>query len=78
MPIASGVVIPVDLERQQRLAEQLGNEPGIEISGIGPTGIAVVLESETMAAMTSLTSKVVALPDVVDLRMTYCNWEDQF
>lgn len=77
MPIASGVVVPADAEQAHLLAEQLGTEPGVEISGVGPVGVAVVFESETMDALNKLTGKIKQRADVVDLQIAYCNWEDQ-
>lgn len=76
MPIAGGVVIPVQVEASQDLAERLGAQAGVEVSGVGPAGIALVFESDTMEAMNRLTSMVRERKDVADLQMTYCNWED--
>jgi len=77
MPIASGVVVPVDMALKQQLADDLGQRTEVEISGVGPLGIAVVLETASMDAMTSLTGQIAGRHDVMDLQMTYCNWEDQ-
>ncbi len=73
MPIAGAVVSAADLEGKQQLAGLLGAEPGVEVSGVGPIGIAIIVETETMKALTSLTKKIKQRPDVADLRMTYCN-----
>ena len=75
MPIAGGVIIPQQ-ESSTELAEQLANETGVEVSGIGPGGIALVFETETMDGMTQLTRRIRARRGVADLQMTYCSWED--
>ena len=77
MPIGGAVVIAMDMKNQQQLANLLEAELGLEVSGVGPTGIAIIVESETMKEMTSLTNNIKQLKDVADVQVIYCNWEDQ-
>lgn len=76
MPIASGVIVPSVPEQQQQLVDRLNAHESIEVSGIGPKGIAVVFEESDMSKMTKLTKAVAEWDDVADLQMAYCNWED--
>ncbi len=76
MPISGAVVIVSDLQEKQSLASELAAEDGVEVSGIGPAGIAIIVETKTMDEMTCLTSKIKHRSDVKDLEVTYCNWED--
>lgn len=77
MPIAGAVVTAANSEGGQDLAGLLVSEAGVEVCGIGPAGIAIIVESDSMDGLTSLTKKIGQREDVADLRMTYCNWEDQ-
>jgi len=76
MPIASGVIIPQQPKASNELADLLAVEKGVEVSGIGPHGVALVFEADTMNDMTYLTKRIRSRQDVADLQMTYCSWED--
>lgn len=76
MPIAGGIVVPVQKDAGQNLALSLTQETGVEVSGIGPGGIAVVLERASMAGVTGLAERLAARTDVAAVQVTYCNWED--
>jgi len=76
MPIAGALVIAVEMAHQQELADQLAAESGVEINGVGPVGIAITVETETMKEMTCFAAKVKQLEHVADFQLTYCNWED--
>jgi nitrate reductase NapAB chaperone NapD len=77
MPIGGALVITVNKQNLQGLAGSLEAEPGVEVNGVGPAGIAITVESASMKEMTRLTAKIRGRMDVADLQVTYCNWEDQ-
>ncbi len=75
MPIASGVLVAVSSDREDSLVERLKQHEAIDVSGVGPKGIAIVLERSTMQEMTNLTKELAAWEDVRELQMTYGNWK---
>ncbi len=75
MAIAGAVVIPVNDAAAAELAARLAKLPGLEVQGIGPRGIAVVLEAPQTKDLERLSEEVLAWEEVADFQLGYCNWE---
>lgn len=76
MPIASAVVVPADKEEKGPLAARLADTQGVEVSGVGDKGIAIVLEGEDMDALKMLSETIAGWDEVMDFQLAYFNWED--
>ncbi|MDR3090207.1 MAG: chaperone NapD [Desulfobulbaceae bacterium] len=77
MPIA-GAVITVKPEQAAEAARDLAAIAGVESQGGDGSGhLVVVLESASLKAMENLVERINALPQVVNVGLTYINVEDE-
>ncbi len=75
MAVAGAVVVPVGDAAAAVLADRLARLPGVEVQGIGPRGVAVVLEAPHTKDLERLSEDVLAWEEVADFQLGYCNWE---
>lgn len=76
MPIASAVVVPVAGRDREPIAARLRELPGVEVSGIGGKGVAVVLEGKSIDEMKRLSERIADWEEVLEFQLAYLNWED--
>lgn len=76
MPIASAVVVPVKPQAGEALAARLQTLEGVEAGGVGPRGVAVVMERKTVDELKRLSEAISAWEEVADFQLAYFNWED--
>jgi nitrate reductase NapAB chaperone NapD len=76
MPIASAVVVPVAKEEEGPLAARLSGIEGVEVSGVGDRGIAIILEGEDLDGLKRLSQAIAGWDEVMDFQLAYFNWED--
>jgi nitrate reductase NapAB chaperone NapD len=76
MPIASAVVVPAGKEEKGPLAARLAGTEGVEVSGVGDKGIAIVLEGSDLDQLKRLSEAIAAWEEVMDFQLAYFNWED--
>ncbi|NIQ95586.1 MAG: chaperone NapD [Desulfuromonadales bacterium] len=76
MPIASAVVVPVEREDGESIAERLRELPGLEVSGVGDKGVAVVLEGDSIETMKEISEEIADWDEVLEFQLAYLNWED--
>jgi|Deesub1362A_J573_1020465.scaffolds.fasta_scaffold00373_9 nitrate reductase NapAB chaperone NapD len=77
MAIAGAVVVPVRKEFEEILKGRLNSLKGVEVHGIGENGIAIVMEAEDMDRLRQLSEEIEQWKEVIDLRLSYINWEEE-
>jgi len=76
MPIASAVIVPVENENREMVAERLRRLSDVEVSGVGAKGVAIVLEGESIDEMKKLSRRIADWDEVLEFQLAYLNWED--
>ncbi len=77
MAIAGALVVPVDEESTPTVQARLEGLAGVEVQGVGPKGIAVVLEGADTKSLEKISKAVLDWHDVADFQLGYCNWENE-
>jgi nitrate reductase NapAB chaperone NapD len=73
----SGVVVIPALGKENDLIERLDALPGVEVKGVGPKGIAAVLEADSTDELQRLAEDIEQWVEVVGFKLAYFNWEEQ-
>jgi nitrate reductase NapAB chaperone NapD len=76
MPI-SGIVVVSVLGKEQDLIERLDALPGVEVKGVGPKGIAAVVEADSTDELQRLAEDIEQWVEVVSFKLAYYNWDEQ-
>ena len=76
MTIAGAVVIPVDMQNSELLADKLGKLAHLEIQGIGPQGIAVVMEGKNPDHVKSISENITGWQEGLQVELASLNWEE--
>jgi nitrate reductase NapAB chaperone NapD len=76
MPIAGALVMPVKQENVAGLQSKLTAVSGVEVEGIGPKGIAIVLEAVSVSELKKISCDIEKWDDVLEFELAYLNWED--
>lgn len=75
MPVSGVVVVPAR-GKEKGLVEKLDALPGVEVQGVGPNGIAAVLEADSSEELQRLSETIEEWEEVVDFQLAYFNWDD--
>jgi nitrate reductase NapAB chaperone NapD len=75
MPVSGVVVVPAK-GKEKDLVEKLDALPGVEVQGVGPNGIAAVLEADSSEELQRLSETIEEWEEVVDFQLAYFNWDD--
>lgn len=76
MAIAGAVVVPIGELERETLLGKLKELKGVTIEGIGPRGIAIVLEGESNSELETLSKKINDWDEVLIFELVYLNWEE--
>jgi nitrate reductase NapAB chaperone NapD len=77
MAIVGAVVVPVKQEFTTNVKERLGTVPGLEVQGVGPKGIAVVLESTDTRELRTISEGIESWEEVLDFQLALLTWEEK-
>lgn len=75
MAIAGALVVPVEPESEQGLKKKLSSLSGVTVEGIGPKGIAIVLEADDVRSLKKTSIDIEKWDDVLEFELGYLNWE---
>jgi nitrate reductase NapAB chaperone NapD len=76
MPIAGALIVPSSPDAGEALAQKLRGLSGVEVTGVGEKGVAVILEQADVEALKKLSGDISAWDEVADFQLGYLNWED--
>jgi len=74
--ISSAVVLPAKGVSEEELIAKLNAREGVEVSGRGEKGIAVVLEAEDLRALQRVSEEINDWKEVLEFQLVYYNWEE--
>ena len=77
MAIAGAVVVVGQPEDVAVVQARLSDIPEVEVRGVGPKGIAVVIETENSRQMQKLSERINGWDEVIDFQVALVNWEDE-
>jgi nitrate reductase NapAB chaperone NapD len=77
MAIVGAVVVVVQQELTASVQDRLRTIPGLEVQGVGPRGIAVVLESTDTGELRSVSENIESWEEVLDFQLALLNWENE-
>lgn len=76
MAIAGVVVTAVDDDQTPELARRLDAIPAVEVQGIGPGGVALVIEA-ARPRLQEMAKTIESWKEVGSFSLAYVNWEDE-
>lgn len=77
MAIAGAVIVPVQRKLGELLKERLSALQGVEVRGVGPKGVATVMEAPDTRSLQKMTEDIAGWEEVIDVSIGYINWEGE-
>lgn len=77
MAIAGAVIVPVQRQLGELLEKKLSALQGVEVKGIGPNGLAAIMEAPDTRGLQKMTEDIAGWEEVIDISIGYINWEGE-